>query len=304
VKVELLHTNGLEFSDSAIGLCYDKGCHVDPIARDRRITKVALKHKHSSTIEFTNFIFSIEASTKVLLEMENQFSTYKYVNITKVNETKILLRLNGRTVAEKPLPYWVYEQIPESMRYLSRYVPISNARMYVVDIEGNVFKTSKDKIHDTTSLPKRISPFIDKYGYVEFTYTDNDGIRRHKSQHRLIMETFTSERDEHINHIDGDKQNNRKDNLEWCTASHNEKHSYSILGKQVHNKGIVGSDSHVAKRIIQMDLDGRVLREFGSSIEARDWLHDTLSLSSSSGGLSSALNRENNKYKGFLWKFA
>ena len=69
MKVELLHTNGLEFSDSAIGLCYDKGCYTDPEQRDRRIKKVALKHKHSSTIEFTNFIFEIEASTKVLLEM-------------------------------------------------------------------------------------------------------------------------------------------------------------------------------------------------------------------------------------------
>ena len=69
MKVELLHTNGLEFSDNAIGLCYDKGCYSDTEKRDNRIKKVALKHKHSSTIEFTNFIFQIEASTKVLLEM-------------------------------------------------------------------------------------------------------------------------------------------------------------------------------------------------------------------------------------------
>lgn len=69
MEVRLLHTNGLDFSDSAIGLCYDKGCYTDPDKRDKRITKVALKHKHSSTIEFTNFIFEITASTKVLLEM-------------------------------------------------------------------------------------------------------------------------------------------------------------------------------------------------------------------------------------------
>jgi len=67
--VRLLHTNGLVYSDSAIGLCYDKGCYTDTTKRDKRIKKVALKHKHSSTIEFTNFIFEIHASTKVLLEM-------------------------------------------------------------------------------------------------------------------------------------------------------------------------------------------------------------------------------------------
>ena len=69
MKVRLLHTNGLEFADNAIGLCYDKGCHIDIEKRDNRIKKVALMNKHSSTIEFVNFIFEIEASTKVLLEM-------------------------------------------------------------------------------------------------------------------------------------------------------------------------------------------------------------------------------------------
>jgi len=69
MKVSLIHTNGLEFADNAIGMCYDKGCYSDPEKRDKRITKVALKYKHSSTIEFVNFIFEIEASTKVLLEM-------------------------------------------------------------------------------------------------------------------------------------------------------------------------------------------------------------------------------------------
>jgi len=69
MTVQLLHTNGLEFTDLAIGECYDKGCYLDTEKRDNRIKKVALKHKHSSVLEFTNFIFQIEASTKVLLEM-------------------------------------------------------------------------------------------------------------------------------------------------------------------------------------------------------------------------------------------
>jgi len=69
MQIKLINKPTLEFTDWAIGECYDKGCYTDPEKRDKRIEKVALKHKHSSVLEFTNFIFEIEASTKVLLEM-------------------------------------------------------------------------------------------------------------------------------------------------------------------------------------------------------------------------------------------
>lgn len=69
MEIKLLNNPTLEFADNGIGLCYAKGPYTDEAKRDKRIRKVALKHKHASTIEFINFIFDIEASTKVLLEM-------------------------------------------------------------------------------------------------------------------------------------------------------------------------------------------------------------------------------------------
>ena len=47
--------------------------------------------------------------------------------------------------------------------------------------------------------------------------------------HKLVMISF--KQDEYfegavINHIDGNKLNNNLDNLEWCTASENQKHAY------------------------------------------------------------------------------
>jgi thymidylate synthase (FAD) len=69
MKVRLVNVPVLDYVDMAIGECYNKGCYTEPEKRDKRIENVALKSKHSSVLEFCNFVFEIEASTKVLLEM-------------------------------------------------------------------------------------------------------------------------------------------------------------------------------------------------------------------------------------------
>lgn len=50
--------------------------------------------------------------------------------------------------------------------------------------------------------------------------------------HRLVASTFliTSPERVEVNHKDGDKANNRADNLEWCTPSENMLHSTYVLG--------------------------------------------------------------------------
>jgi thymidylate synthase (FAD) len=69
MKVTLINEPTLDYTDWAIGECYDKGCHTDPEKKKDRINRVANVNKHSSVLEFTDYIFEIEASTKVLLEM-------------------------------------------------------------------------------------------------------------------------------------------------------------------------------------------------------------------------------------------
>lgn len=51
--------------------------------------------------------------------------------------------------------------------------------------------------------------------------------------HRLVAIHFikNNENKPCVNHIDGNPSNNNLKNLEWCTYSENEKHSYDKLGK-------------------------------------------------------------------------
>lgn len=73
----------------------------------------------------------------------------------------------------------------------------------------------------------RIMPqTIQRKGYYAVTFHMNNKAYCRKV-HRLVIEAFIPNPDNLpcINHIDGNKLNNRIDNLEWCTYQHNMQHA-------------------------------------------------------------------------------
>lgn len=70
---------------------------------------------------------------------------------------------------------------------------------------------------------------ISKDGYVHMRLYKNGALNEYLL-HRLVLKTFSLEDDKrpYVNHIDGNKQNNNLENLEWVNRSENMKHAYKI----------------------------------------------------------------------------
>lgn len=74
-----------------------------------------------------------------------------------------------------------------------------------------------------------ISVYYDRYGYQLLNGIFN-GKKKPKTIHRIVATLFIDNPNNKpcVNHIDGNKKNNNASNLEWCTYSENNTHSYKI----------------------------------------------------------------------------
>jgi len=71
----------------------------------------------------------------------------------------------------------------------------------------------------------------------KYLYVDLGTAKNRKLVHRLVAQAFIPNPFQKpcVNHKDGNRINNKLENLNWVTYSENEKYSYTVLGKKPNN---------------------------------------------------------------------
>lgn len=112
---------------------------------------------------------------------------------------------------------------------MSFYVPIAGYESkYLVSKNGDVYSIRRRRL---------LKPQITDKGYLTVELWDSYS-RRSVKIHRLVAETFIENPSglKEINHKNGDKADNRVENLEWCSRSENILHAYAT-GLRKPNRG-------------------------------------------------------------------
>lgn len=99
-------------------------------------------------------------------------------------------------------------------------------------------------------------------GYLQVELA-NEGKRKTFMVHRLVAMCFVSgyEKGYVVNHINENKADNRAENLEWCTQSHNAAYTLCHLYRNGKQKAI-----KCKAAILQMKMDGTVVQKWDSPI--------------------------------------
>lgn len=141
-----------------------------------------------------------------------------------------------------------------------------------------------------------LKPILQSNGYCHIGLHNGKPIQYRL--HRIIAKTFipNPENKPQVNHKDGNRSNNNISNLEWCTASENQKHSYNILSKKPSVKGRFGEYHNTSNHCLQISPDGFLIAVYGSQYEA------TRETGISQTSINKCSRGKLQKAGGYLWK--
>ena len=165
-----------------------------------------------------------------------------------------------------------------------RYIVVKGIeyKSYMVDIYGDIYSVKGDG-----SL-YRMKKHISNAGYYRVSLK-RDLPNKMYTVHRIVAETYLDNPFGYpiVNHKDYNKLNNEISNLEWCSYSHNNKHT--VLRMTTH---------HSYKKVAQIDLStNKIIKIWdGISLACRE-------LGIYGSNIAKVCSGERNHAGGFGWKY-
>lgn len=141
---------------------------------------------------------------------------------------------------------------------------------------------------------KILRPKITEKGYEQVNID-----RKLRRVHRLVAEAFIPNPDgkPEVNHDDGNKRNNRRQNLIWATSAENHTHRYAVLGHTPAASGRTGAMCPNSKPVIGVNVATREVVRFAAAAEA------ARELNIQSSGVSACAAGRLRTYKGWEWTY-
>ena len=146
--------------------------------------------------------------------------------------------------------------------------------------EGLYAVTSCGKVYSYRNK-RFLTPWVNSKGYLMVNLCKDGKVKKYLI-HRLVAEAYlpNPENLPQINHKDENKTNNCLQNLEWCDAKYNT--NYGTRNEKI------------KKPILQLSLDGELIREWNSATDVGKEVRK---------GISKCLRGKSKSSYGYIWKY-
>lgn len=130
--------------------------------------------------------------------------------------------------------------------------------------------STEGKIRNKKRPNRILKTYINNCGYEKFK-----GHNVHNYVHRMVAEIFLPNPSgkEQVNHKNGNKLDNRVENLEWVTRSENVTHAYRKLNRVVNTKGKSFRKGKGLQPVQQYTLSGDLVMTYPSLTDAAIAIH-------------------------------